>query len=137
MRKAMFTIEVLISIFILFLVITLSATSTKFSNQILKQQERYKSLYSMVFSIKDKISDDICQTQSDIYGELSHMKYHATCAEVKSQRGLVKDYDFDNGEELIAYTGAYRFTLYRVTLEIEDYQFVVHYYINTYKKFNA
>ena len=134
MRKAMFTVEVLISIFILFLVVSLSATSSKFLNQMLRQQDRYKELYSIVFSIKDKISKDICVKQQRITGEMSGLEYTAQCTLVKEKRGLVKDYDFDNGKEIIGYTGSYLFQLYKIELEIVKHNYSIDYYINRYKK---
>ena len=133
-KRAMFTVEVLISIFILFLVVTLSATSTKFLNQILKQQERYKELYSVVFSIKDKISQKICTQEDELKGELSGIEYLARCTLVKEKRGLVKDYDFDEGKEIIEYKGAYLFKLYKVDLEIVKHHYTVSYLINRYEK---
>lgn len=129
----MFTVEVLISIFILFLVITLSATSSKFFNQILKQQERYKSLYSIVFSIKDKISEDICIKYNDLEGEISNIQYRAKCNIIKEKRGLVKDYDDEKAQIVVNYSGKYLFQLYEVELEIVEYKYVTHYYINKYK----
>lgn len=130
----MFTVEVLISIFILFLVVTLSATSSKFLNQILRQQDRYKEIYSTLFSIKDKISSDICTKQNSITGVLQGLEYRAECSLLKAKRGLVKDYDFENGKEIIGHTGGYLFELYQVDLEIIKYNYEVSYYINRYKK---
>ena len=134
MKTAMFTVEVLISIFILFLVVTLSATSSKFLNQILKQQERYKELYSIVFSIKDEISKDICTNRNRIDGEISGIKYIAECTVVKEERGLVKDYDFDKGKELIGYTGTYIFIFYKIELKIVKNNYSVDYFLTKYKR---
>ena len=134
MKKGMFTVEVLISIFILFLVVTLSSTSSKFLNLMLKQQDRYKELYTIIFSIKDKISNDICIKQQRITGEISGLEYIAQCTLVKESRGLVKDYDFDNSKESINYTGTYLFSLYKVKLEIIKFDYSISYYINNYKK---
>ncbi len=130
----MFTVEVLISIFILFLVVTVSATSSKFLNQILKQQDRYKNIYAVVFSIKDKISADICTKQSRMTGELTGLEYTVECTLLKEKRGLVKDYDFENAKEIVGYTGGYLFQLYQVDLELVKYNYQVSYYINRYKK---
>lgn len=134
MRKAMFTVEVLISIFILFLVVTLSATSSKFLNQILKQQERYKEIYTVVFSIKDEISADICTKQNRITGEMGGLEYTAQCTLVKEKRGFVKEYDFDEGKNISGYRGVYLFGLYKVELEIVKHHYSLSYYINRYKK---
>ena len=130
----MFTVEVLISIFILFLVVTVSATSSKFLNQILKQQDRYKNIYAVVFSIKDKISADICTKQSRMRGELTGLEYTVECTLLKEKRGFVKDYDFDEAKEIVGYTGGYLFQLYQVDLELVKYNYQVSYYINRYKK---
>ncbi len=130
----MFTIEVLISIFILFLVVTLSASSSKFLNQILRQQDRYKEIYSVVLSIKDKISTDICTKQSRMSGEMSGLEYTAQCTLINKKRGFKKDYDFDNGKELSGHTGTYLFKLYRVDLEIEKYGYSASYYVNRYSR---
>ena len=130
----MFTVEVLISIFILFLVVSLSATSSKFLNQILRQQDRYKELYSIVFSIKDKISTEICTKKDRIEGEMSGIEYLAECSLVKEKRGLVKNYDFDEGKEIIGYTDNYLYRLYKVNLEIEKHAYETSYYINRYQK---
>jgi len=134
MKRGMFTVEVLISIFILFLVVTLSATSSKFLNQILRQQDRYKELYSIVFSIKDKISHEICTKQDKIDGRMSGIDYLAECTLVKEERGLVKDYDFDEGKEIIGYTGAYLFQIYRVDLKILKHDYTVSYLLTQYKR---
>ena len=130
----MFTIEVLISIFILFLVVTLSASSSKFLNQILRQQDRYKEIYSVVLSIKDKISTDICTKQSRISGEMSGLEYTAQCTLTNQKRGFKKDYDFDKNKELSGHTGTYLFKLYRVDLEIKKYGYSASYYINRYSR---
>jgi hypothetical protein len=134
MKKGMFTIEVLISIFILFLVVSLSATSSKFLNQMLKQQNRYKELYSVVFSIKDKISKDICTQHQRMSGEVSGLEYVAHCTLIKESQGLVKNYDFDENKYSIGYTGSYRFHLYEVELEIVKHHYSINYYINRYDK---
>ena len=133
-KRAMFTVEVLISIFILFLVVTLSATSSKFLNQILKQQERYKEIYSIVFSIKDKISTDICTKQSRMIGKMTGLEYTAECTLVKEQRGFEKNYDFESNKNISGHTGVYLFRLYKVDLEIVKHNYRVSYYINRYKK---
>lgn len=130
----MFTVEVLISIFILFLVVTLSATSYKFLNQILKQQERYKEIYATVLSIKDSISHDICSKKDTIIGEISGLEYEAQCRLIKEERGFEKDYDFDNGREISGHTGAYLFGLYEVELEVVKHNYKVTYLVNRYKK---
>jgi len=134
MRKGMFTVEVLISIFILFLVVTLSATSSKFLNQMLKQQDRYKELYIIIFSIKDKISNDICTKQQRVTGKMSGLEYVAQCTIVKESKGFVKDYDFEDNQEIIGYTGMYLFHLYEVDLEIVNYGYSINYTINRYSK---
>ena len=130
----MFTVEVLISIFILFLVVTLSATSSKFLNQMLKQQDRYKELYTIVFSIKDKISNDICTKQQRVTGKMSGLEYVAECTIVKESKGFVKDYDFDENKYMMGYTGTYYFHLYEVELEIVNHHYIVNYYMNRYEK---
>ncbi|HHD81696.1 MAG TPA: hypothetical protein ENK94_00720 [Campylobacterales bacterium] len=134
MRRGMFTVEVLISIFILFLVVTLSASSSKFLNQMLEQQERYKKIYSLVFSIKDKISKDICSQQNRIQGAMAGVEYVAQCQLVKAERGFEKDYDFDTGKELNGHTGPYLFSLYKVDLELTTFNYSVSYYLNRYKR---
>lgn len=134
MKKAMFTVEVLISIFILFLVVMMSATSSKFLNQVLRQQERYKALYSIVFSIKDEISAKICIENDEIRGELVGVEYIAKCTLIKEKRGFVKDYDWDTGKEVIAHNGAYLFKLYRVDLQVVKNDYTVSYLINRYQK---
>jgi len=134
MKKAMFTVEVLISIFILFLVVTLSATSSKFLNQMLKQQERYKNIYAVLFSIQDKISTDICLKNSRITGELSGVEYVAECSLEKESRSFAEEYNEDTGEVTSGHSGSSRFQLYKVNLELLTYNYSIDYYLNQYKK---
>lgn len=133
-RRGMFTIEVLISIFILFLVVTLSATSSKFLNQILRQQDRYKEIYSVVLSLKDKISAEICSTKHSMVGEFNGLEYHVECSLLKELRAFEKDYDFEEGKEISGNTGMYLFQLYNVKLEIVKYNYSVNYLINRYQQ---
>jgi hypothetical protein len=134
MKKAMFTVEVLISIFILFLVVTLSATSSKFLNQILRQQDRYKELYTVVFSIKDKISNEICRQENTVRGEFSNLEYVAECTLIQEAREFEKDYDFDNGAEIKGNTGLYMFTLYQVNLEVVKHNYTATYLLTRYQE---
>jgi hypothetical protein len=130
----MFTVEVLISLLLLFLTITLSATSSKFFNRIITQQERYQDIYIAVFNIKDKIFDEICTSSNKIEDMLSGVEYHATCTKLNESRNFVKEYDFEENTMLKSYTGPYLVTLYQVHLELINYNYSVEYTIFKYKK---
>ena len=62
MKKAMITIEVLVSMLILFLIISTSFESMKFFNILTQKKENYEDQYIAVLSVKDKISNTICKT---------------------------------------------------------------------------
>lgn len=134
MRKAMFTIEVLIALFVLFLTITLSAMSSKFFNQILSQQEHYKELYIYVFNIKDKISDEICLKNNSISNQIDGLLYKAECTKVKESRSFQKDYDIEEQQFISGYEGEFKLTLYKVNLKIPKYNYQIDYYISRYSK---
>jgi len=130
----MFTVEVLIALLLLFLTITLSATSSKFFNRIITQQERYQDIYIAVFNIKDKIFDEICTSSNKIENILSGVEYRATCTKLNESQSFVKEYDFEENRMLKSYTGPYLVTLYEVNLELINYNYSVDYTIFKYKK---
>jgi len=130
----MFTVEVLIALLLLFLTITLSATSSKFFNRIITQQDRYQDIYIAVFNIKDRISDEICTSSNKIEDIFSGVEYRATCRKLNESQTFVKEYDFEENKMLKSYTGPYRVSLYEVTLELITYNYSIEYIIFKYKK---
>lgn len=134
MKKAMFTVEVLVALFILFLAVTLSATASKFFNQILLQQRHYKNLYIDVTNIKEKISDEICLTKHTIVAHINGLEYQAECRKIKESRGFEKEYDLDQSKMIRGYKGKFLLQLYVVTLNIPQYEYTTTYYLTRYRR---
>ena len=96
MKKAMITIEVLISMMILFLVISTSFTTIKFFNINIKKKFFYEDNYIELLNIKEKISLSLCrQNIFEMSGNLNGYNYIAQCIEEKEKRNYIKSIDLD------------------------------------------
>jgi len=96
MKSAMITIEVLVSLLILFMVVATSVTTIKHLNIVRTQQVRYEDIYRAVINIKDYIDADICSKKVSMSGNFNGFQYHAVCKEEVEQRKYVKA--FEEGE---------------------------------------
>ncbi len=116
MKKAMITIEVLVSLLILFLVIATSVTSIKFFNIQVKKKNSYENSYINILSIKDKISQTVCKNSLQSSGEFNTFHYIARCEKIKELKTFRKGFELN---EASGNVGNYLIKLYKVTLELE------------------
>jgi hypothetical protein len=116
MKKAMVTIEVLVSMLILFLVISTSFEGIKFFNIINNKKSNYEDEYIAVLNIKDKISANICKTSSSMQGTINDFNYKASCENLKELRTFKKAFDLDDPSGNI---GNYIVKLYRVNISLK------------------
>lgn len=130
----MLTIEVLVALLILFLAIMLSASSIKFFNQIIFQQQRYEDIYILTSSIKEKISSKICKESKYLEDEFNNIAFIATCSLIKEKRGFREYYDDTKKEFISDFSGNYIYQIYRVNLTINEK--TNSYLITTYKSLN-
>lgn len=89
----MITIEVLISLIILFMVVTTSVVTIKHLYSVQVQQIRYENVYRAVINIKNYINADICQKKSFMSGEFNNFKYQARCHQEIEQRKYIKAFE--------------------------------------------
>lgn len=120
MKKAMITIEVLISMLILFLVISTSFTTIKFFNIQIKKRVNYEDKYINFLTLKDKLSNKICKNSLVENGTFNGFSYSAKCEKVKELRTFKKAFDED---EVSGNIGNYLMTLYKVTLQLKKNNF--------------
>ncbi len=92
----MITIEVLVSLLILFMVIATSVTTIKHLNLAQVQQVRYEDVYRALINIKDYIDADICQKKRSMNGTFNDFEYKAECIQELEKRKYVKA--FEKGE---------------------------------------
>ncbi len=92
----MITIEVLISLLILFMVVATSVTTIKHLNLVQTQQVRYEDVYRALINIKDYIDADICQEKRVMSGTFNDFDYKAQCTQELEKRKYVKA--FEQGE---------------------------------------
>ena len=116
MKKAMITIEVLISMVILFLVVATSFSNIKFFNMLNDKKSIYEEEYINILSIKDKLSSSICKTTQISEGLFNNYKYIATCTKVRELRTYIKDSEDD---ALSGNKGNYLIKLYNIELNIK------------------
>jgi len=89
----MITIEVLVSLLILFMVVATSVTTIKHLNLIHTQQVRYEDVYRAIINIKDYIDADICQKKRSMSGTLNDFEYKAECHQEVEKRKYVKAFE--------------------------------------------
>ena len=133
MKKAMITIEVLISLMILMIVIASSTSAVKFFHMAGAKKQNYEDLYITVLSIKDKLAPSLCKTTMNSRGKLNGYNYSATCKKEKSLREYKPAFDIGDpsgniGENII--------NLYQVNLTLtkEKQKKNYTYYVNTIQK---
>lgn len=131
----MITIEVLISMLILFLVIVASLSNIKFFNLVNKKKESYEDYYMTVLSLKDKLSLDICEKKQKIEGEFNGFTYTATCEKKKELRTYYYP-SVDNKDLTPGNKGDTLVLLYLVQLElkINTIEKSYSYYVTRYEK---
>jgi len=129
----MITIEVLVSMLILFLVIATSFSNIKFFNILNEKKESYEEQYVTVLSLKDKLSSTICKTSLNQEGSYNGFSYNVTCTKEKELRTYVVDRE--NYTESGNY-GNRLMQLYKVELELfkEKYTRKYSYYKTIYSK---
>lgn len=129
----MITIEVLVSMLILFLVISTSTTMTKFFQNVSLKKDIYEDEYITLLSLKDKLSNTICSFEDTQEGEFNGYKYKAECENIKQSRTYIKGVDEDEKSGLY---GNYMVKLNKVKLllEKEKYSKNFEYYLTTNEK---
>ena len=129
MKRAMITIEVLVSLLILFMVVATSVTTIKHLGLIQTQQMRYEDIYRVVFNIKDYIDADICQKKMRISGTLNDFEFKAVCRLKRQKRTYVKA--FEKGD-IEGNFGDKMASLFQVTITLKKENFKKEY---SYEKF--
>lgn len=117
MKNGMITIEVLISLLILFLTVATSSIAIKHLIFIEEQQKSYEKLYGTLQSIKDLIDLDICTHKNFISGEFNGYRYEANCRLLAKTREYRKSMEEDEPEGNL---GVRKIYLYRVDLNISS-----------------
>ena len=120
MKKAMITIEVLISMLILFLVLATYFSNIKFFNLMIEKKVNYEDEYITVLSLKDKLSSTICKTSLKEEDDFNGFHYIASCEKVKELRTFVKGFEED---DLSGNIGNYLLKLYKVNLGLQKGKF--------------
>ena len=115
-KNAMITIEVLVSMLILFLVIATSFENIKFFTILNDKKTYYEDNYINVLSLKDKLSTTICKTQESQSGEFNGYEFQAQCEKLKELRTYTKGFDIGDPSGNI---GNYMMTLYKIKLLIK------------------
>jgi len=116
-KHAMITIEVLVSMLILFLVIATSFENIKFFTIMTDKKAEYEENYMNVLSLKDKLSSTICKTHQSQSGEFNAYKYEARCEKVKELRSFSKGFEIGDPSGNF---GNYNMKLYKVTLLLKQ-----------------
>jgi len=116
----MITLEVLVSLMVLFFAIATSTAAMKLYASMQIQKQNYEELYIATTSIIDKIKSDICSKNMLMEGLYNGFSYRATCSLEKESQNYQKAFDLGEPEGLI---GGYQLRLYRVDLSIEKNNF--------------
>ncbi len=115
MKKAMITIEVLVSLLILFLVIATSFSNIKFFNIMIEKKVTYEDEYITVLSLRDKLSSSICQTSFKEENDFNGFHYIASCEKVKELKSFIKG---SEDSDISGNIGTSLISLYRINLKI-------------------
>jgi len=116
----MIIIEVLVSLLILFMVVTVSVTTIKHLNLVRTQQVRYEDVYRAVINIKDYIDADICKGKNSMSGNFNDYEYKAECSQEIEKRKYVKAFNEGDPEGNIGNVMA---ILYKVVLHLKKGNF--------------
>ena len=125
MNRAMITVEVLISLLILFTVVTTSSVVLKHLRIVQNQQGRHQMLYIAVLNAKAKIERTICDRLMTEKGEFNGYAFVAECQSVEEKRSYLKDFDENGMQE--GNIGRYAVRLFKVTLTLSQRQFTKEY----------
>lgn len=127
----MITIEVLVSLLILFMVVATSVSTIKHLNLIQTQQVRYEDIYRAIINIKDYIDDDICKNKMLMSGTINDFEYKAKCIKEIEKRKYKKASDIGEPEGNI---GNIMAILSKVIITIKKNNFKKEY---SYQKFTT
>lgn len=128
----MITIEVLISLLILFMVIATSTVTIKQLKTVREQQINHEELYMLVLNVKDFIDDDICIEKFSMHGDLNGYKYSAKCEKLNDSRSYKKAFEEGDEEGNI---GVVSVQFYKILLDIQKKKLERHYlYFKTVTK---
>jgi hypothetical protein len=117
----MITVEVLVSMLILFLVIATSSITIRHFLLVQRQQVRHEEVYSAVLSVQDWLdTHQLCYHIQEIHGTLDGFDFTATCQLIKENRSYQKSYDEAADKMIEGNTGPWLIRLYRVELDLRD-----------------
>ncbi len=119
MRKAMITIEILISMMILFIVILASVNTIKHLKMIYMQQIHHENLFVEVLNIKQLLSSDICKKFKEKRGVSNGYEYAVKCHKLTEKRSYIKDTE----RELYGNHGNTMVEMFRVDLVVKNRRF--------------
>ena len=112
----MITIEILISILILFLVIATSVTMIKQLRMVEQKEQKYENIYIAFSNVISYIDNSICQEGSlHQTGILSDVSFDAKCRLISKTRSYQKSFD---KEEPSGNIGNIMLFFYEVTLNL-------------------
>lgn len=94
----MITIEVLVSLLILFMVVATSVTTIKHLTLVQTKQIRYEDVYRAIINIKDYIDADICQKKRSMHGRLNDFEYKVECRQEVAKRKYQKAFEIGDSE---------------------------------------
>ncbi|MCF6207576.1 MAG: hypothetical protein L3J47_11925 [Sulfurovum sp.] len=116
MRNAMITVEILISIVILFLVIATSVTGIKQLRMVEEKGDKYEAWYIGFHNITELLDKTICTPgHMGQEGTLSGMTYQAACKLVEKRKSFRKTIEDDEEE---GNYGPYLLSLYKISLKL-------------------
>ena len=119
----MLTVEVLVSMLILFMVVATSVVTLKQLKIILLQQIRHEELYIEVFNIKEMIDGGLCKNFLEKNGFVNGYEYKAVCMKIAQKRSYIKDYE----EGIDGNEGSAVVRLYKVNLTLKKEGFEKNY----------
>jgi len=93
MSRAFITIEVLVAMLILFLTIATLSTTSKFFTTTKIKKEQYEAYYRAFLNIKDKLSQQPCESRQGSFNDFS---YTLTCNTIKQLRNYQPAFDEDD-----------------------------------------
>jgi hypothetical protein len=108
----MITVEVLVSMLILFMVVASSVTALKQLRIVRTQQTRHEALYTEVLNVQDMLSKEICNPVMRTRGELDGYTFEAHCTQFEALRSYKKDLE----ENIDGNVGHILVQLFEVTL---------------------
>jgi hypothetical protein len=116
----MITVEVLISLLILFLVIATSSVMVKHLFSVQLQQKHIEDLYTEVLSIRDRIDDILCREGTmQLEGVQDGFSYRGQCTPLQQVRSFHWDTETLQGGN----TGPLLLRIYQVDLNVSRGRF--------------